>query len=218
MEGCAPLRALRTETRILAWSTSTATSGTPVFTVGETGKTVSVPILDDATVGAASSASADALPAHRKAASGSPTGVCAMTGSPGGSPRRCRTTPASRFASLRPGASPPAAMHRPSTGRSTPAARTSVTSATAQAPLMRSASRGPDRSLRLALGPRPPRHPPTARRECALGSQRGPLAKAAAGAMRPARRRAGEGSGAAQAAHATCHYPAGGPGRSSRNG
>ena len=52
MEGCAPLRALRTETRILAWSMSTATSGTLVFAAEETGKTVSVPILDDATVGA----------------------------------------------------------------------------------------------------------------------------------------------------------------------
>ena len=41
----------------------------------------------------------------------------------GASLRRCRTPPASRFASMRPGATPPAPTHRPSTGEAARALR-----------------------------------------------------------------------------------------------
>ena len=86
-----------------------------------------------------------------------------------------------------------------------------------QAPPMRWAARGPERT-RLGAWPRPPRHRPMARRGVPLARSADPCegrgrCDAPRASLGPAR-----GSGAAQAASGACHYPAGGRGRSWRNG
>ena len=112
---------------------------------------VNVPILDAATVEAALSASVGASPARRTGASGSPTAGRAMTGSAGGSPRQCRTTPALRFALMQP-------RREPASGNAPPAHgainhrlhERAVQAQRCQAPPMRSASRRSDRVLARA--------------------------------------------------------------------
>ena len=93
--------------------------------------------------------------------------------------------------------------------RSTSAARTSVATATVEAPPTRSASRGPNQIRRVRSAAR--------RAAGRWRAGRAPLrdarigAKTAADAMRHVRRRAEEGSSAASA-HAAGHYPVGSPG------